>query len=301
MFNSFQDLIDECAKQKLPLHLLIIQNEIEVNDTTEDAIRARIKKSLYVMRESIEKSTQDETGRPLPIKEAMGQAKKMNSEPIFLSKELKDAVFHAMAIAEYSSGMGIICTAPTAGSCGVFPATLFKAAEMLKCSDLEIENAFIVGGAIGGIIGNKATLSGSEGGCQAEVGVASAMAAAAITYLQSGDLETIAHAAALTLKNVMGLVCDPVAGLVISPCIKRNAMGTMNAFLASEMALSGVRSIIPPDEVADALASVGKKIPYELKETALGGIANTKTAKSIRKSIFGKSFSLNQKIEKNTE
>ena len=113
------------------------------------------------------------------------------------------------------------------------------------------------------------------------------MAAAAICYLKQPNPEPMVHAAALVIKNIMGLVCDPVAGLVISPCIKRNAMGVVNAFLGAEMALSGVRSIIPPDEVVDAMASVGKKIPFELKETALGGIANTKTAKKIRKSIFG--------------
>ncbi len=288
MFESFEELLEEYTGKQKPLHEIIILHEIEVNETTEEEIRKKVKKSLQVMKESIEKSTRSDTMRPLPIQEAMGQAKKMDSAPIFLSKELKDAVYNAMSIVEYSSGMGIICTAPTAGSCGVFPATLFKAAEMLNSKEDEIENAFIVGGEIGGIIGNKATLSGSEGGCQAEIGVASAMAAAAITYLKSPEPEALSHAAALALKNVMGLVCDPVAGLVISPCIKRNAMGTVNAFLAAEMALSGVRSIIPPDEVVDALASVGKKIPFELKETALGGIANTRTAKKIRKSIFGK-------------
>jgi len=289
MYESFQALIDDYNKQKIPVHDLIIQNEIQINEITEDQIRAKVKRSLQVMLESIEKSTNVETMRPLPIKEAMGQSKLMDSEPFFLRKDIKDAVFRAMSIAEYSSGMGVICTAPTAGSCGVFPATLFEAIDMMgiKPDDVRVENAFIVGAEIGGIIGNKTSVSGSEGGCQAEIGVASAMAAAAICYLKQPNPEPMVHAAALVIKNIMGLVCDPVAGLVISPCIKRNAMGVVNAFLGAEMALSGVRSIIPPDEVVDAMASVGKKIPFELKETALGGIANTKTAKKIRKSIFG--------------
>ncbi|MFW9773858.1 MAG: L-serine ammonia-lyase, iron-sulfur-dependent, subunit alpha [Candidatus Heimdallarchaeota archaeon] len=284
MFESILNLVNESEAKGIPLHELIIKDEIEYQNTPKDEIIEKLNKSLRVMKQSLEKALAIDI--ELPIKEASHQAKKMLSPGIFYGNNLKEAVGWAMAIGEYNSGMGLIVACPTAGSSGVLPAVLFKAKEILNKSDDDILNALIVAAAIGSIIGNKAMLSGSEGGCQAEVGVASAMAAAAITYMAGGTSEQMSNAIALTLKNLLGLVCDPVAGLVISPCIKRNAIGVVNAFLAAEMALSGVISIIPADEVIDALMKVGRKMPYELKETGKGGIAATKTGKKIRKSIF---------------
>jgi L-serine dehydratase len=284
MYETIYQLLSDSKEQNIPLHKLILKDESEYTHTSISIIIERLNKTLSIMKQSLEKALQSKA--ELPIKEASGQAKKMLSPGIFFHSDMKDATAWAMAIGEYNSGMGLIVACPTAGSSGVVPATLLKAREILNKSDDDLLNALTVVGAVGAIIGNQAMLSGSEGGCQAEVGVASAMAAAGITYMAGGNQDQISNAIALTLTNVLGLVCDPVAGLVISPCIKRNAMGVVNAFLAAEMALSGVTSIIPADEVVVAMMKVGRKIPYELKETGKGGIAGTKTGKRIKKEIF---------------
>jgi len=284
MFESISQLIEESERNNIALHELILKDESEYTHTSESTILLRLKRILDIMKQSLEKALVSDI--ELPIKEASNQAKKMLSEGFFYSNDMKEAIAWSMAIGEYNSGMGLIVACPTAGSSGVVPAVLFKAKEILEKSDKDVLNALIVGAAVGSIIGNQAMLSGSEGGCQAEVGVASAMAAAAITYMAGGTYNQITNAIALTLKNVLGLVCDPVAGLVISPCIKRNAIGVVNAFLAAEMALSGVTSVIPADEVIHAMMKVGMKLPYELKETGKGGIAATKTGKQIKKRIF---------------
>ena len=276
--------MDESESSNTVLHELIIKDESEYSHTSESTIIQRLKRTLEIMKQSLEKALASDI--ELPIKEASNQAKKMLSKGLFYSNNMKEAIAWSMAIGEYNSGMGLIVACPTAGSSGVVPAVLFKAKEILEKSDEDVLNALIVGAAVGSIIGNQAMLSGSEGGCQAEIGVASAMAAAAITYMAGGTHNQITNAIALTLKNILGLVCDPVAGLVISPCIKRNAIGVVNAFLAAEMALSGVTSVIPADEVINAMKKVGMKLPYELKETGKGGIAATKTGKQIKKRIF---------------
>ncbi len=284
MFESISQLLDESETKSIPLHKLILKDESEYTHISESDIIERLKKTLTIMKQSLEKALK--TDIELPIKEASNQAKKLLTPGIFFGDNMKDAIAWAMIISEYNSGMGLIVAAPTAGSSGILPAVLFKAKDILGKSEEDLFNALVVAGAIGAIIGNRAMLSGSEGGCQAEVGVASAMSAAAITYMAGGSHAQISNAIALSLKNLLGLVCDPVAGLVISPCIKRNAIGVVNAFLATEMALSGLTSIIPADEIIDAMMKVGRKLPYELKETGLGGIAATKTGKRIKKSIF---------------
>jgi len=284
MFESISQLLNESETKSIPLHKLILEDESEYTHISEANIIERLKKTLTIMKRSLEKALT--TDIELPIKEASNQAKKLLTPGIFFGDNMKEAIAWAMIISEYNSGMGLIVAAPTAGSSGVLPAVLLKAKDILGKSEEEVFNALVVAAAIGAIIGNRAMLSGSEGGCQAEVGVASAMSAAAITYMAGGSHAQIDNAIALSLKNLLGLVCDPVAGLVISPCIKRNAIGVVDAFLAAEMALSGITSIIPADEIVDAMMKVGRKLPYELKETGLGGIAATKTGKRIKRSIF---------------
>lgn len=285
MFESFKELKKSFEKNKMALHEIIILREMEISKKDRDFVINRLQKSLDAMKSSLENGLKVDV--VLPIGEAMEQSQKMQATPFFLSKDIKEATYWAMSIVEYSSGMGKIVAAPTAGSSGIFPAVLFKAQEMLNKSDEEVLNAFIVGGVVGVICGNIATVSGSEGGCQAEVGVASAMAAAALCYLKSSKIEYIEEAVAICLKNLMGLICDPVAGLVICPCIKRNAIGVLNAFLGAEMALSGVESLIPADEVIKAMMEVGRKMPTEHKETGLGGIAMTPTGKRIKETLYG--------------
>ncbi len=286
MYKNLKHFLKDAKENKLSLHEAVIKEECLSTDKTRAFVLKRAKKSLDAMLNSLEKGNTLDIN--LPIKEVIEQSQLMMKTPTFLSKDLKEAVYWAMSIVEYSNGMGIICAAPTAGSSGVFPAVLFKAQQMLDKTEEDVMNAFLVGSMIGAIIGNNATLSGSEGGCQAEVGVASAMAASTITYLAGGTPSQVEESIALSLKNLLGLICDPVAGLVISPCIKRNAIGVMNAFLAAEMALSGVTSIIPADEVIEAMMKVGLQLPSNLKETGTGGIADTPTGRRIKKEIFGK-------------
>jgi len=284
MFESISQLMEEWENSKIPLHELIIEDESEFTHISKALIIARLQKTLAVMKQSLENALV--SSHELPIKEASNQAAKLLMKGIFFSESIKEAIAWAMAIGEYNSSMGLIVACPTAGASGVVPAVLFKGKEILGKSDEDLLNALVVAAAVGSIIGNQAMISGSEGGCQSEIGVASAMAAAAITYMAGGSHKQLSDAIALTLTNLLGLVCDPVAGLVISPCIKRNAIGVVNAFLAAEMTLSGVTSVIPADEVIKAMRKVGLQLPYELKETGKGGIAGTKTAKSIKKSIF---------------
>ena len=200
MFDTIEQMCSEALRQERPLHDVILDDECDYMGTPKDAVIKRLQRSLDVMKQSLEKAALQDP--ELPIKEAMHQAKKMNSRGIFLGKDMKEAVLWAMEIAEYNSGMGVIVAAPTAGSSGVLPATLFKAKQLLDLGDDDVMHGLLVAAAVGAIIGNHATLSGSEAGCQAEVGVASAMAAAGIVYMAGGTTSQIDHAIAISLRRV---------------------------------------------------------------------------------------------------
>lgn len=192
----------------------------------------------------------------------------------------------ALKMGESNACMKKIVAAPTAGSCGVLPAVLLTYELRYEIPEYKMIEAMYVAAGIGSVIAERASISGAEGGCQAEIGAASAMAAAALAYLKDGDAECISHASAMALKNLLGLVCDPVAGLVEVPCIKRNVIGAVNAITSADMALAGIRSKIPPDEVIDAMRSVGQMIPESLRETAKGGLAATPTGIKIAEDIM---------------
>ncbi|MCT4661328.1 MAG: L-serine ammonia-lyase, iron-sulfur-dependent, subunit alpha [Tissierellales bacterium] len=200
---------------------------------------------------------------------------------------INKAMARAFSCSEVNASMGRICAAPTAGSCGIIPAVMVTLAEAYDIPEQKILSALFTAAGVGEIIARHATLSGAEGGCQAECGSASAMAAAASVELRGGNPVQCLHAASIALKNVMGLICDPIAGLVESPCAKRNASGAVNALISADMALAGIESAIPFDEVVDAMYAVGKSLPVTLRETALGGIAVTPTGMEISKKIHG--------------
>lgn len=196
------------------------------------------------------------------------------------------AIATAVSVAECNAAMGRIVASPTAGSCGILPGAVLT---MMRLKNVPRERAVLAlmtAGGVGMVIANQASISGAEGGCQAECGSASAMAAAAIVEMAGGTPEAAIHAAAIAIKNQLGLVCDPVAGLVEVPCVKRNAGGVMNAVCAAEMALAGVRSVIPPDEVVSAMREVGCAMASDLRETAKGGLAATPTAQELAQKIF---------------
>ena len=194
----------------------------------------------------------------------------------------------ALRMNECNACMHRILAAPTAGACGVMPAVLLSYAKKFGTSDEELIRALYISAGFGTVIASRASIAGAEAGCQAEVGSAAAMSAASLVYLHGGDGEQMAHACAIALKNMLGLVCDPVAGLVEVPCVKRNAAGAMNALSAAEMALAGIESRIPADEVIDAMAAVGETMPAALRETGNGGVAATPTGIKFREEYFGK-------------
>lgn len=193
----------------------------------------------------------------------------------------------ALRVAEGNACMKRIVAAPTAGSCGVVPAVFIATQEKLQLSDDKMTEALFVAAGVGEVIAARASLAGAEGGCQAEIGAASSMAAAGLSYLLGGDGSKCANAAALALKNLLGLACDPVAGLVEVPCVKRNVCGAMNAVTSAELTMAGIESRIPADEVFDAMSSIGKSMNPNIKETGAGGVAATPTAEKIKASIMG--------------
>ncbi len=199
-----------------------------------------------------------------------------------------EVISAALRMGECNACMHRILAAPTAGACGVMPATLLSYAREFETSEDELICALYVAAGFGTVIASRASISGAEAGCQAEVGSAAAMSAAALVYLHGGDEQQMAHACAMALKNMLGLVCDPVAGLVEVPCVKRNAAGAMNALTAAEMAMAGITSRIPADEVIDAMAAIGETLPASLRETGNGGVAATPTGIKFREEYFGK-------------
>lgn len=194
-------------------------------------------------------------------------------------------IMRALKMGECNACMRRIVAAPTAGSCGVLPAVLLTYEELNRETEERMIEALYVAAGIGQVIAERASISGAEGGCQAEIGSASAMAAGTLAYLQGGSPQAVIHAAAMALKNLLGLVCDPVAGLVEVPCVKRNVIGAVNAAAASEMAAAGITSVIPPDEVIDAMQAIGRKMDTSLRETGEGGLAVTPTARKLTEKL----------------
>lgn len=287
MFYTVKELVAQ-AEHFDSVAALMIQTESETSGRTPEQIRELMGRNLDVMADSIAegiagvKSVTGLTG---------GDAKRLDvylaSGRSLLGSVALAAVRNAVAVNEVNAKMGLICATPTAGSAGVVAGTLMAVREPLKLTrDQQIDYLFTAG-AFGLVIANNAGIAGAEGGCQAEVGSAAAMAAAALVCAQGGTADMAAQAVAITIANLMGLVCDPVAGLVEVPCVKRNAMGAAQALTSADMALAGVRTVIPPDEVIGAMNQVGQQMPSAFKETAEGGLAVTPTGRRIRKRIFG--------------
>ena len=289
MYNYGYELLQLTEQYNLKISEIVIKKECEISELPEEELRQRMKSRLNVMLDSAKISIENDIKSVGGI--IGGDAKKVESYrksgKTISGDSINKAMARALSCSEVNAAMGRICAAPTAGSCGIIPATIITAGEVLGANEDEMVNALFTSAGIGEIIAKNATLSGAEGGCQAECGSASAMAAAAMVEMAGGTPQMSLHAAAIALKNIMGLICDPIAGLVEAPCAKRNASGAANAMLSADLALAGVESIIPFDEVVEAMYKVGKALPSELRETALGGVATTKTGKEIKKRIFG--------------
>lgn len=287
-FDTGIELINICNSENITIAEAAIRHEMEKSECEYNQIVDEMFDNLMVMQNSIsmglEKKQQTMTGL------AGDNAEKLYSfaEKANMGKDMAQICAAAMAVTEVNASMGKIVATPTAGASGVLPAVLVMCSEKKGFTDRDLVNGLFTAGAVGTIIAKNACISGAAGGCQAEIGSGSAMAAAALAELCGAKPEACLDAAAIALKNVMGLVCDPVAGLVECPCIKRNAMGAANAVLAADMVLAGISSIIPFDEVVVAMKNVGRMMNSDLRETSRGGIAASPTAKKIAESIAGK-------------
>lgn len=289
LFRNVAELVELAENKGVKIAEIMIQQEIEVTGLTRDEIIAKMYRNLTVMEQAVERGLKGVTSvTGLTGGDAVLLQKYIQSGKALSGNILLDAVSKAVATNEVNAAMGTICATPTAGSAGVVPGTLFAVKEVLNPTRMEMIEFLFTSAAFGFVVANNASISGAAGGCQAEVGSASGMAAASIVEMAGGTPKQAAEAMAITLKNMLGLVCDPVAGLVEVPCVKRNAMGASNAMTAADMALAGITSRIPCDEVINAMFLIGQSMPSALRETAEGGLAATPTGRRLQEEIFGK-------------
>lgn len=291
MFRNVAELVELAESKEIKISEVMIQQEMEFTGKSRETIYQTMEKNLEVMEQAVERGLNGvHSHSGLTGGDAVLLQEYIKKGNYLTGFHILDAVSKAVATNEVNAAMGTICATPTAGSAGVVPGTLFAVKDKLKASRQQMVEFLFTSGAFGFVVANNASISGAAGGCQAEVGSAAGMAAAAIVEMAGGSPSQSAEAMAITLKNMLGLVCDPVAGLVEVPCVKRNAMGAANAMVAADMALAGITSRIPCDEVIDAMFKIGQTMPVALRETAQGGLAATPTARELEAKIFGMSL-----------
>ena len=287
---SFSELKETCEKQNKAIFEIAQENESVLLDEIVDVVRLKVLEDLVAMKgaisnglKSTEKSISDWCGDD--CEKLVENFKKRGA---LFGKTFEKIVTYAIATAEENLRMGRIVACPTAGSCGIVPAVIVAVAEEHNISEAEQINGLLTAGMVGLLVSNKVQLAGAVAGCQAECGVASAMAAGALAQMLGGNVDEIINASALALKNILRLTCDPVCGLVEVPCIKRNAFLAVHAVTGVELALCGVESKIPMDEIVDTLKITGQLMSPVLKETSQGGLAKTKTALGLEEKLFNK-------------
>lgn len=290
MVNYGYELLEVCNKRHISICEYTLEEEAKTAGSTYEQVFEKMRKNLQVMKSSTEIGLNNEI---ISISGIIG------GDAYKLNKYLKEgktltgdfmvtAMARALSSSEVNASMGNIVAAPTAGSCGIIPAVIISVGEKLSLTEDEMVKALFTATGIGIIIAKNATLSGAEGGCQAECGSAAAMASAAAVEMMRGTPEQALNAAAIVFKNILGLVCDPIAGLVEVPCAKRNVAGAISALTTADMVMAGVISKIPFDDTVEAMYKIGKKMPSEFRETALGGLAITETGIKLKKQVFGK-------------
>lgn len=279
-YNALEEIVRECREKDLPFDEVILLDDMnERNVKREESLH-----SMEGMWDAMKRADRSYDGKLKSRSGLVGGAGDAMKAYVESGKALcgsfvGEVMASALAMGESNACMKRIVAAPTAGACGVLPAVLVNYQKRNETSDEEIVRALYTAAGIGQVVAARAYIAGASGGCQAEIGTASAMAAGALTALRGGTSEQITHAAALALKNLLGLVCDPVGGLVEVPCVKRNVIGSVNALSAADMALAGITSRIPPDQVIDAMREVGDQMHPTLRETGQGGLANTPAAR----------------------
>ena len=281
--DSMKEIFERSARENIPFWEIVLQYDMEERQVSRQASMAKMLSTWQAIQDAADSYTGTQRsvsglvgGDGLKMRLYARRGESIGGE------FMDEVIVQAISMAESNACMRRIVAAPTAGSCGVVPAVLLPLCEREHYTQHELLEALYVASGIGAVIAYRASISGAAGGCQAEIGTASAMSAGALVSLRGGTNEQIGHAVAMALKNLMGLVCDPVAGLVEVPCVKRNVIGAVNAISAADMALAGIESRIPVDEVIDAMGEVGRRMPVEFRETALGGLAATPTGKAVK-------------------
>lgn len=281
--DSMKEIFERSARENIPFWEIVLQYDMEERQVSRQASMAKMLSTWQAIQDAADSYTGTQRsvsglvgGDGLKMRLYARRGESIGGE------FMDEVIVQAISMAESNACMRRIVASPTAGSCGVVPTVLLPLCEREHYTQHELLEALYVASGIGAVIAYRASISGAAGGCQAEIGTASAMAAGALVSLRGGTNEQIGHAVAMALKNLMGLVCDPVAGLVEVPCVKRNVIGAVNAISAADMALAGIESRIPVDEVIDAMGEVGRRMPVEFRETALGGLAATPTGKAVK-------------------
>ena len=284
--DSMREIFDRMAQEGKPFWEIVLETDMEERQVTRNQSMAK----MLTMWQAMSDAADGYTGRRRSVSGLVGgDGMKMRQYNLrgeaMTGGYVSEVIAEALSMAESNACMGRIVAAPTAGACGVLPAVLLPLCKYEELSQHQLLEALYVASGIGAVIAYRACIAGASGGCQAEIGTASAMAAGALVALRGGDGQQIGHAVAMALKNLMGLVCDPVAGLVEVPCVKRNVIGAVNAVSVADMAMAGITSRIPVDEVIDAMGEVGRRMPVEFRETALGGLAATPTGVAIQEKM----------------
>lgn len=277
-YDSLQEIIEQCRQENKEFWQIIMEDDMSERNVSSENSREQMRLTWKAMQDSAsgyDKDLRSKSGLVGGDGFLMESYAKEKGEASLCGEYIGNVIAGALKMGESNACMKRIVAAPTAGACGVLPAVLVPYYENKVKDDDRLINALYVAAGIGKVIAARAYISGAAGGCQAEIGSASSMAAGALVYLQGGDCEQISHAAAMAMKSLLGLVCDPVAGLVEVPCVKRNVIGAVNALSCADMAIAGIVSRIPPDQVFDAMKEVGDRMDNSLRETAGGGLAQT--------------------------
>ncbi|WP_025642562.1 L-serine ammonia-lyase, iron-sulfur-dependent, subunit alpha [Schnuerera ultunensis] len=288
MFNKGKELLKLCKEQNKKISEIVIEKEMDNNSISYNELMENMK---FVLDTMISSANNGLNKKIISVSKLTGgDAKKLedykNKRNTICGNLINSAMAKALSTSEVNASMGRIVAAPTAGASGILPSAIITVKDKFNLTEKDMIYGLFTAGGIGEIIAKNATISGAEGGCQAECGSASAMAAAAIVEMIGGDVETALNAASFSLINIMGLVCDPVAGLVEFPCALRNASGVANALISADLAMAGIKSLVPFDEVVEAMYRVGKAMPESLKETALGGVASTPTGEGFKRRLL---------------
>lgn len=280
LYDTIEDIVRLADRESISFFEVVLRSEIESTGSTKEEVLDEIRRRIQIFKESVRDGIEDT--RKSKSGMSGGQAKQLDErQPLFLSDLAYRALRYAISVNEANAKMFRIVACPTAGACGILPGVMQAVGEVYECNDEAYVNGFLAAAGVGNVVTNQACVAGAVGGCQAEVGTAAAMASACAVAMMGGTTEEVVTAMTLCMKNVLGLVCDPVAGLVEVPCVKRNGIYAVHALASAEMAMAGLRSRIPADEVIGAMDSIGRTLPEALRETSEGGLAKTKTGVDI--------------------